>query len=73
MCTKLFNVFYSVIIIIIIIIIIITETLVINTVLCLLRENVFVNFVSIWVYVGWQADASFRFPISLFKLQSFIP
>jgi len=45
MQTKLFNVFYLVNVII-------TETLVINTTLFLLRENIFVNFVSICVCVG---------------------
>ena len=81
MYTKLFNLFYLVVIIVI------TKTLVINTALFLLRENVFVNFVSFcarararacvcvcaWLPMGWQADASFRFLISLFTLRSFIP
>jgi len=58
--TKLFNVFY-------LINVIITETLVINTTLFLLRENVFVNFVRICMcVVAYGLAGGCQFQVSHF-------
>jgi hypothetical protein len=69
MFTKLFSVFYLVIVII-------TETLVINTAVFLLRENVFVNFISICVCVvayGLAGGCQFQVSHSLVYIAVLYP